>query len=50
MTQTQINEYLEKAEKITRKAVVSQSAARSLLIKAGFCTKSGNLTKTYRSK
>jgi hypothetical protein len=50
MTQAQIKEYLENAEKVTRKAIASKTAARKLLVQGGFCTKKGALKKEYRSE
>ncbi len=50
MTQSQIEEYLEKAKTITKKAISSKAAARELLKKGGFCTKTGKLKKVYREE
>jgi hypothetical protein len=48
MTQTQIKNYIKKAEKITKKATASQAEARKILVKYGFSTKDGRLRKEYR--
>lgn len=50
MNQTQINEYLASAQKVTEKATVSKTEARKLLAKAGFCTQKGELKKVYRQE
>jgi hypothetical protein len=48
MTQAQVKEYLEKAKAVAEKAITSKAEARKLLIKNGYCTTRGILTKTYR--
>ncbi|MDD2335331.1 MAG: hypothetical protein PHD01_02000 [Geobacteraceae bacterium] len=50
MTQAQIKEYLEKAKVVTEKATISKAEARKLLLKNGYCTTKGELTKNYRVK
>lgn len=46
-TQLEINDYLKKAEKLTKKLLRSKKACRRFLIKGGFCTKDGKLHPDY---
>lgn len=48
MTQTQLQEYIKKADDITKQLKSSKAEARKFLVDNGFYTKKGKLRKYYR--
>jgi hypothetical protein len=48
MTETQVDEYIEKTKEITAKIIMSKKEAREFLAKTGMYTKKGELKKEFR--
>lgn len=48
MTGKDIRTFVSNAKEINKKISNSASASKSLLVKAGICTKSGHLTANYK--
>lgn len=48
MTQREIDEFLKKADELTKKACKSKKAAREYLYRLGIHTKKGKLRREYR--
>lgn len=48
MTDKETKKYVQEMKKFTKKASSSPSTSRKMLVRAGICTKKGNLKKPYK--
>ena len=48
MTENQVQTYIAKMKKFTKKVASSPTQSRNLLVKAGIITDKGNLKKPYK--